>query len=178
VRGLDFSFNMSLKDTGVGNFNLTLNASRMLEYSRSPSPGIQALLDARAAGKINIGTNIPESGSLLGIDGIPKWRGSASLIWSLGGFQVGSFAQYTGPVTDDDVTDATGANWAVKGQVTANLYVQYEFAEGALAKTRIRVGARNLTNARPPIESGSYGYLGSLYQPYQRYWYASLRKEF
>ena len=178
VRGLDFSFNMSLKDAGVGNFNLTLNASRMLEYSRSPSPGIQALLDARAAGKINIGTNIPESGSLLGIDGIPKWRGSASLIWSLGGFQVGSFAQYTGPVTDDDVTDATGANWAVKGQVTANLYVQYEFAEGALAKTRIRVGARNLTNARPPIESGSYGYLGSLYQPYQRYWYASLRKEF
>lgn len=86
--GLDFSFNMSLKDTGVGNFNLTLNASRMLEYSRSPSPGIQALLDARAAGKINIGTNIPESGSLLGIDGIPKWRGSASLIWSLGGFQL------------------------------------------------------------------------------------------
>ena len=179
VRGIDFSFNLSLRDTGIGNFNLDVNASRMLEFFRTPSPGIQALIDARAAGQINVGTTIPAGGNLLGINPLPKWRGSASLTWSLGQVQVGLFGQYTGSVIDDSLVDTAGNFWTVKDQLTGNAYIQYEFNTGALDKMRVRFGVRNFTNARPPIATASsFGYLGSLYQPYQRYWYVNVRKEF
>lgn len=178
VRGLDLSLSVNW-DTGLGDFDLSFNASHMLEYSRAPSPGIQALLDARAAGEINAGTVIPgAAGSLIGIDGIPEWRGSASLTWTLGNVQAGAFVQYTDSVIDDDVTNVSGENWVVDEHVTANLYGQYEFDNGLLSDTRVRLGVRNITDERSPIESGSFGYLGSLYQPYGRYWYASIRKEF
>lgn len=178
VRGVDMSLTYNLEDTAIGDFDFNLNVSRMLEYFRPPSPGIQALLDARDAGQINAGTVIPAEGSLLGVDGIPEWRGSASLIWTMGDFQVGAFAQYTAGVLDDDVVDASGAFWEVDDLVTGNLYGQYEFEVGPLNRARVRLGVRNITDERSPIESSSFGYLGSLYQPYGRYWYASVRAEF
>ena len=39
------------------------------------------------------------------------------------------------------------------------------------------VGVRNITNEKPPLESGD-GFLGALYQPYSRYWYVRVRKTF
>ncbi|GAA0298494.1 TonB-dependent receptor [Sphingomonas oligophenolica] len=178
VRGLDFGFNASLHDTGIGNFSLSTNVAYMIEFYRSPSPGIQALLDARAAGQINAGTIITGGGDQLRQSGLPKWKWSTSLTWSLARFQAGLFTQYTGSVLDTGVVDANGNYPVVDGQMTANLYVQYELGGSLLNKTRIRLGVRNLTNARPPISSGSNGYLGALYEPYRRYWYASVRKEF
>jgi iron complex outermembrane receptor protein len=41
---------------------------------------------------------------------------------------------------------------------------------------RWRIGVRNLTNVTPPLTSE--GYLGSLYNPYGRYWYTSATVEF
>jgi outer membrane receptor protein involved in Fe transport len=41
---------------------------------------------------------------------------------------------------------------------------------------RWRVGVRNITNEKPPLSSE--GYLGSLYNPYGRYWYTSVTTEF
>lgn len=179
VRGLDIGFNLAVRDTGIGDFNLKLDASRLLKFFRAPSPGIQALIDARRAGEINVGTTIPEGGNLLGINPLPKWRGSATLTWSLDNLQIGLFSQYTGSVVDDSLRDNAGNFWTVKDQITANAYLQYDFKSGFLDNTRVRVGVRNLTNARPPVATASsYGYLGTLYQPYRRYWYVNLRKEF
>lgn len=179
VRGLDFGLTFSVRDTGIGDFDLSVNVSRMLKFYRAPSPGIQALLDARAAGQINIGTTIPAGGNLLGINPLPKWRGSTTLTWTSGQVQLGLFGQYTGSVIDDSLVDNSGNYWTVSDQLTGNAYVQYEFKSGALDKTRIRLGVRNFTNARPPIATASsFGYLGTLYQPYRRYWYASIRKHF
>ncbi|MDP3867535.1 TonB-dependent receptor [Phenylobacterium sp.] len=75
------------------------------------------------------------------------------------------------------VLDATGDAWVVESQMTANLYGQYEFTDGLAANTRLRLGVRNLTNEKPPLESEN-GFLGALYQPYSRYWYVSVRKTF
>ncbi len=41
---------------------------------------------------------------------------------------------------------------------------------------RLRIGVRNLTNRSPPLSSN--GFLGSLYSPYGRYWYANMRASF
>ncbi len=46
-------------------------------------------------------------------------------------------------------------------------------------KTRVRVGVKNVTDEKPPLSySSGNGYLGTLYQPYSRYWYVSVRKSF
>ncbi|MGF7154718.1 TonB-dependent receptor domain-containing protein [Novosphingobium gossypii] len=178
VRGIDLSFGWQKRDTGIGNFALDVNAARLLKYQRDPSPAIAELLQARSDGLINAGTAITGGGDLIRQDGLPKWRVSGSFTWSLGNITAGAFAQYISSIEDTGLTDAAGNNWVVKGQVTANLYLQYAFSNGALDGTAIRVGARNITNEKPPLDSSTYGYAGSLYQPYGRYWYASVRKSF
>jgi len=68
----------------------------------------------------------------------------------------------------------------VDSTITANLYAEYAFDGSrfseALAGSAVRVGVRNITDEQPPLASG--GYVGSVYQPYGRYWYASFRKSF
>ena len=61
---------------------------------------------------------------------------------------------------------------------TANLYVQYRFEDkgGLLSETRLRLGARNIFDKDPPLSSS--GFVGSLYNPYARYWYLNVSKSF
>lgn len=177
VRGIDFGLNIGLRDTGIGDFTFSANAAYLLKYFRDVPPDIQALLDAREAGEINMDTVIPESSNLIRDDGFPRWRGSASLTWKLGQFTAGGFVTYTGSVIDDDIS-INGENLLIKSYTTANLYIQYDFKGGFTDNTQLRLGVRNLTNAQPPIDSSSFGYMGSLHSPIPRYWYVNVRKTF
>ena len=154
VRGIDFGLNIGLRDTGIGDFTFAANAAYLLKYFRDVPPDIQALLDARDAGEINIDTVIPESSNLIRDDGFPRWRGSASLTWKLGQFTAGGFVTYTGSVIDDDIS-INGENLLIKSYTTANLYVQYDFKGGFTNDTQLRLGVRNLTNAQPPLDSST-----------------------
>ena len=178
VRGLDFGLYWDLKDTGIGDFDLSVNASRLLTFDRNPGPQIDALIAARAAGKINAATPLPEGQNLIRVDGRPKWRGTASLTWTLGRFQVGALARYTGSVNETGFVDAAGNPWVVEDTLTANLYAQIRIRDrrGIGGDMRWRIGVRNLTNVTPPLSSE--GYLGALYNPYGRYWYTSATVEF
>lgn len=177
VRGIDFGFNLSLRDTGIGTFDFSANAAYLLKYSRDASPDIQTLLDARAAGLINIDTIIPEGGNLVRQDGLPKWRASSSLTWKVGQFTAGGFVSYTGSVLDNDIS-VNGENLLLKAYTTGSLYLQYDLKGGFTDGTQLRVGVRNITNAQPPLDSSAFGYMGSLYSPNPRYWYASVKKNF
>lgn len=177
VRGIDFGLNLSLRDTGIGHFDFSANAAYLLKYFRDASPDIQTLLDARAAGTINIDTIIPEGGSLVRQDGMPRWRGSASLTWNLGQFTAGAFVNYTGSVIDNDIS-VGGENLLLKAYTTGSLYLQYALKGGFTDGTQLRVGVRNITDARPSLDSSAFGYMGSLYSPNPRYWYASVKKNF
>ena len=84
---------------------------------------------------------------------------------------------YTGSVIDNDIS-INGENLKVKAYTTASLYVQYDLKGGFTDGTQLRVGVRNITNAQPPIDSGSFGYMGSLHSPIPRYWYVNVRKTF
>jgi outer membrane receptor protein involved in Fe transport len=176
VKGLDFNLTYRTPETGIGRFNMAVNASHFLKFYQAPSAGIAALLAARAAGQINAGTSITDGGSLLEQNRRPKWRGSASLTWSLGHVTVSAFAQYTGRVYDTALIDAAGVPWETKARTTANLYGQYSFSTGPLEGTSIRLGVRNLTNKAPSLDSS--GYNGELYSPVRRYWYANVRHSF
>ena len=176
AKGLDFNLTYRTPETGIGRFNFAVNVSHFLKFYQEPSPWIQELLDARDAGEINAGTTITGGGSLLEQNYKPKWRGSASLTWSLGNLTVGAFAKYTGKIYDTGLTYDDGSYWTVKATTIANLYAQYKFDEGHLEGTTIRVGVRNIFDKDPPLSSS--GYEGALYSPIPRYWYASVSHKF
>jgi hypothetical protein len=136
------------------------------------------LFDARASGAINKTTPLTDQGVLIEQDDKPKWRASGSLTWTYNRVQIGVFGTYTGPVYISDFVGDDGAEYRLKGQATFNVYAQYTFKRsGALGTPSIRLGVRNVTNAQPPIDPDS-GYLGSLYNPYGRYWYATIGTRF
>jgi outer membrane receptor protein involved in Fe transport len=101
------------------------------------------------------------------------------MTWTDGPFQIGSFLQYIGPVKETGFVGIDGTPWRVEDRLSGNLYGQITFDEdfgNVLNRTRVRVGVRNITDEQAPVTSE--GYLGSLYNPYGRYFYASVRKTF
>ncbi|MGH6614998.1 TonB-dependent receptor domain-containing protein [Sphingomonas sp.] len=176
VQGIDLALLYNVKKTGIGDFDLSINAARLTKYSRDTPPSVQALFDARAAGDINAATPLTDASDLIQVRGKPKWRVTGSLTWTLDQIQIGGFANLTSSVYDTNFLDTEGNPYIVEGQTTFNLYAQYRFKGGALDGTRIRLGARNLFDKQPPITAD--GYLGSLYSPYGRQLYVTIGKKF
>jgi iron complex outermembrane receptor protein len=176
ARGLDLNLLYRLHGTRFGDFDVNVNGAHLIKFYQSPSPAIAALLAARSAGQINAGTTITGGGDQIRQNGRPEWKWTTSVTWSLDNVTVGAFTQYIGDVEDTALLDSAGSAWVVDSQVTGNLYGQYEFTEGWAANTRVKLGVRNITDEAPPVSSD--GYLARLYQPYGRYFYASVRKTF
>jgi outer membrane receptor protein involved in Fe transport len=176
ARGIDYNVMWSLHGTKIGDFDLNIGAAQLLKFYQSPSPAIAELLAARAAGEINAGTTITGGGDLLKQNGKPELKWTAALTWRLNQVTVGAFTQYTSDVQDTSLLDSAGAAWTVDSQLTGNLYAQYDFTDGWASDTSLKLGVRNITDEKPPLSSN--GYMGNLYQPYARYWYASVRKRF
>jgi outer membrane receptor protein involved in Fe transport len=174
--GIDLGLNWRLPDFGIGRFTFNANAAYLDKFFLQPSPQIQALLDARAAGKINAGTFISGGGDLVRQNGKPRWKVTSSLIWDYKNFELGGYTQYTGDVDDTGLIDSAGVPWLITDRMTFNLYGQVSVGNSRQGKYRLRIGVRNLTNEAPPLSSS--GYLGSMYNPYGRYWYASMRASF
>lgn len=176
VAGVDLGFNWRLPDFGAGRITINANAAYLDKFFLQPSPPIQALIDARAAGKINAGTAIAEAGDLVRRNGKPRWKATGSITWEKGPFQVGGYTQYTGDLLDTGLIDSAGVPWVIEDQMTYNLYAQITASGAGTAKARMRIGVRNLTNKAPPLSSN--GYLGSVYNPGARYWYSNIRVTF
>ncbi|MBY9068118.1 TonB-dependent receptor [Hyphomonas sp. WL0036] len=179
VEGVDLGFIWNLDGTRIGDFDFSLNASRLLKYERGVSPDIQALIDARASDLINELTTLPEGEDLIEQNGNPKWRLSSSLTWSYNQFRVGANATYVSGVDDTSLSAGLGNYYRVDDHTLVNLYGQYSFEQdGLLANSRIRIGARNLFDKDPPLADETFGYMGSLYPATPRYLYVSVQKEF
>lgn len=178
VEGLDIGLQWRLRGTPWGDFRASVNAAHLTKFDRSPGPFVESLFAAREAGQINANTPLPISQILLARNGRPEWRVTGSFTWSQGPWQVGAFTQYNSAVTETGFLSAQGDPWQVDSQITGNLYGQYEFGDNAgfASGTTVRLGARNITDEQPPFTSS--GYLGALYNPYGRYWYANISKTF
>jgi outer membrane receptor protein involved in Fe transport len=177
VQGLDFNLDYSLRGSAIGDIYLNVNAAKLLSYYVDAPEAVQRVINAIAAGTINAGVPITGGGDVVGRDGQPRWRVSATATWTLGAVTVGAFTQFIDAVYENAVRDAANNPWIVKGQTTMNLYVQYAFKNpGPLNNTTVQVGARNLFDRDPPLASS--GYLSSLYAPQARYWYTSIKKSF
>jgi iron complex outermembrane receptor protein len=170
LAGVDLSLTWSKVTDALGAFAASIDATRLDLYSQSPSPELQALYSARAAGIINISTPLDNPGNQLQVLGNPKWKATSTLTWSGTHFQAGSSLIFTGSTLDTNFLSNAGVPWHVASLTTVNLYVQYGFSLGnAGSQFRIKVGARNLFDRSPPLESD--GFNGGLYTPYGRYVY-------
>ena len=170
--GLDIGLDWSLRRTRFGNFSASLNATKLLEFTRDPGPIVNALYAAREAGTIDPLTPLPDSSKLIGQNGRPEWRASATLTWSKGPWRAGYSSQYMSSFEQPGLLGISGEPWVVEGRLTHSLYGQYRFPEG----TAVRLGVRDLTDEGPSLADN--GYRGSLQNPWGRYWYASISKSF
>lgn len=181
VRGIDFGINWKSPDTAIGRFDLALNGTRLIEFYRSPSPEIAALLAARAAGTINPGTSITGGGDLIGQGGKPKIKWTGNLVWTKGPLTAGASLRYVSSFYDTGLIDSTGHNWEIDSALYTNVFARYDFGDARsdlLSRTSIKVGINNLRDRRPPISSDTFGYNSLVYTPYPRYYYVTLSKGF
>ena len=176
--GVDYSIIYRLNTDDFGDFGLDVNVTNQTKLYQEPTTGIAQLLAARAAGKINAGTTITGAADLIGQNGAPAWRGSASLTWRKGQISANWFANYIGSIysTTGSLTYADGSFYRLPETVTHNVSVAYDFQDGRWAGTQLRLGARNVFDKNPPLAPG--GYVGSVYNPYGRYLYVDVKKSF
>jgi iron complex outermembrane receptor protein len=170
--GLDIGMDWSLRRTRFGSFSASLNATKLLEFTRDPGDIVNALYAARAAGTIDPLTPLPDPSQLIGQNGRPEWRASGSLTWNKGAWRVGYSAQYMSSFEQPQLLGASGDPWVVEDRLFHNLYGQYRFPDG----TALRLGVRDLTDEGPALADG--GYRGSLHNPWGRYFYVNISRSF
>ncbi|RZJ01360.1 MAG: TonB-dependent receptor [Brevundimonas sp.] len=177
VEGLDLGFAWSKRRTAWGTFNVRVNASQLLTFSREPGDVVDSLYAARAAGTINALTPLPDSSQLIAQNGRPEWKVTTSITWRKGNWRAGFSTQYVSDVEQSSLLSSTGNPFVVSEQLIGNLYGQYEFEDvGFASGTKVRLGVRDITDEGPSLADG--GYLGSVQRPYGRYWYGSVSKTF
>lgn len=170
--GLDISLDWSLRHTPLGNFEISIDATKLMEFSRDPGPVVDALYAARDAGMIDPATPLPDPTQLIGQNGRPKWRATTAITWSQGAWRAGVSTQYMSAFEETDLLGEDGDPWEVDQRLITNAYGQYRFYSGL----SVRVGMRDLFDKGPSLADG--GYHGSLQNPWGRYWYVNLTKTF
>ncbi len=179
ARGLDLEMHWSLRDTNWGSFSVDVDVARMIGLFLQPSSDVQALLNDRASGLINAGTNITGAANLLQQNANPKMKWIIAPSWTDGPWTVGCLVSYVGTVYDTGLINASAQPFIVPAQLTGNLYTEFKFNDGMFGKDmRVRIGARNISNAPPPPFLNAYGFIGGLYEPLGRFVYVNLTKTF
>lgn len=176
--GMDYRLHYSLRRTPIGDFTWTLNASQWLKMYQEANDDYQLLLDGLRDGVIS-GVSVGGVEELVRRNGRPEWKVTSTVTWRAGAWTTGFYSSYVSDYFDTSANMAsTGDYWVVDDWLTHNLYVQYEFDEGPMSGTRLRIGARNITNEDPPLANARFGYDGRLHSNRGRWWYATIRKEF
>ncbi|MEM9624296.1 MAG: TonB-dependent receptor, partial [Pseudomonadota bacterium] len=120
------------------------------------------------------------AGSLIKINGRPRWRANASILWSNEQWSAGVFANWIDDVIDNSVsadgdTADPGRLLPVDDYLTINVHVDYQFDTNFAESTRVRLGIRNLFDEEPPVADEAFGYFGSLHSNRGRYLYMDFR---
>lgn len=173
ISGVDMSVSWGLDTGSYGAFNMNVDATYLDKFFQPPPTPVQALFDARAAGLINPATPLTGGASQIEQLANPRWRALGTLTWTFDPVQIGTSVQFTGQTQDPNFLSPSGAEYNVASYTTVNLYGEYtltglDFVHDA----RVRFGARNLFDQRPPLESD--GYNGALFQPYGRFLYVNV----
>ncbi|MCE7033011.1 TonB-dependent receptor [Lysobacter sp. GX 14042] len=180
TRGIDFGLTQRITTDHAGTFNLSANASRLIERTQDPVPDEQMILEAQQAGIINDGFRLSSAGNLLGINGSPEWRATFNASWRQGDWLTGTHVRYVGPFETTGVLHDDGSRMRIPSWTTANLYLERRF-EGLgnfLDGSRVRLTVRNVADRDPPISGTAIGFYSSVHNVLGRGYYLTLTKSF
>jgi iron complex outermembrane receptor protein len=150
----DFAYRF---DTGVGNFNLGLSASRKLKMDESFGTGGESF---SVLNTIGINTTFPST----------KMQGRASFGWNRGGMAADLFVNYIGDylnwngsapfaVVRNAAFSPVGGGQPVDSYTTLDIHAAYSFqSEGWLSGTQIFVDGNNVLDEEPPFVNAVAGY--------------------
>ncbi|MGA0607563.1 TonB-dependent receptor [Phenylobacterium sp. VNQ135] len=165
VEAADFGVSYLVPTDGFGDFRLNAEMSVFGKFYQSPSPEAAALVAA--------GLSTAAGGSQIGLNGNPRTRASATVIWTGGPWQATASGVHL-----SRIYDTSALNFPVSSWTTFNASVRYAAQEGRLEGASVRVGVNNLTDEAPPLANQLFGFYTSLYNPRGRFWYLEVSKAF
>jgi outer membrane receptor protein involved in Fe transport len=141
--GTDFGIKYQMKNTGVGSFNFSLDATYINSYLNTPFPG--------AAPQEVAGTFDTQFGNYA------RWRGLGSIGWALGDFDALLSSRYIHHLV---VHNAATQSAAVKAGGFPNVDLKipsvtyFDLTLGysiKATKTKVQIGVQNLTDKQPSV---------------------------
>lgn len=178
--GFDLGAYYDLDDTPLGDFNFKIDATYLMTFDQNPSSVTTEIRNEAAADDISLAGS---TGSLIGIDGQPEWRGVARMNWKKDNLGAGVSLNYISSYSDTSaIQNTTGDFFEVDSWLTANAHIQYTFRSDAggmvPARTQLRLGATNITNEDPPLADETYGYDSSYHNNRGRFVYVQVKSTF
>lgn len=115
--------------------------------------------------------------SQIGVNGLPRTRGVASVHWRHEAVEAGLQANYVSSFQDTSApANADGSDYTVGSWTTYNAFAGYRFGSGALDGTYLRLGVNNLFDRAPPLADEDRGFYEGVHDPRGRFIYAEVRK--
>lgn len=178
LSGIDFQAIYRLNDTSIGDFNINLSATKLINGEQAAS----GLFDEIAAAN-NPFFNTPLAGDILATNGRrPKWRANGSVTWFAGDFTTALNGTFIGKTEDLSATQNDTADpFVVDSWFTLNASVTYDFSNsgnGNFDGLRVKLGMNNVFDAEPPLADEAFGFFTTLHNALGRYGYVDLRYEF
>ena len=161
VRGIDYGLAYRTPETRFGRFTISANVAQLTKFDSqrdAQSPTVSEL-------KIN---------------GLPKTRGVANLIWRLNPIEFGLRANYISSFYDTSAPrDDDGSFFRVDSWVTFNSFVRGCFATRRLpGQTCARVGVNNFLDNSPPLADENRGFFETVHDSRGRFLFLELSHEF
>jgi iron complex outermembrane receptor protein len=142
TRAIDVNVTYRMPETGFGRFGLTGNGSWLLRYVVTQTSG--------GLGQFVINRRGTERGSP--DQAYPKFKGNATLDWTLGGFNASVTGRYIASVTETSLTPLFGTT-ALSNKLGSRFYVdaQLNWTPPIMDhQITLTVGGNNLTDKDPP----------------------------
>ncbi|WP_460239885.1 TonB-dependent receptor domain-containing protein [Aurantivibrio infirmus] len=183
IEGADLSVQYDLDVGDIGYFRFRFNGAYLITFDQDPDAITQQLIDANAAGNPAVPSEITNAGSLIKLDGHPRWRHNASLSWNKANFTLGLSGNYISDFVDTGVnyTDADGKDvyLPIDSYQQLNIFARYEFEElGVLSGLILGAGVNNVTDNDPPLADAGFGYFGSVHSNRGQQYYLDVTARF
>lgn len=187
--GLDLGLTYDV-ETDIGDFTFKANAAKLTKFNQvaddmsaqviaAQKSDNQALVDALKYRGTEAA--LQGIGSLIEVNGRPKWRVTSSLGWKKGAWGAGIRYRYVGSFIDTSLNDDNNGDdyvYRVHSFSRIDLYANYRLPKKISSKTKVTVGVRNLGDKSPPIADETFGYNSSVHSSMGRYFYFNISKKF
>lgn len=157
VSGVDLGMRYRLPETALGRFSLRAEMSRLNRFEQqrdASSPVVQQI----------------------GVNGLPRERGLASVHWSRDSVEAGVQANYVSSFEDTSApVREDGSRFVVGSWTTWNAFVGYRFESGWLRDSSLRLGVNNVLDRELPLADDDRGFNEGVHDPRGRFIYMEIR---